>query len=70
MLIRCQYHLNCNVPLVLEVRQHQGILCYQELPGSQNMSHFLPHIILIILLLLSMTITTINEVIAVVCKYP
>lgn len=61
----CQYHLNCNVPLVLAVRQHQGILCYQELPGSQNMSQFLPHIILIILFLL---IITINEVVSVICK--
>lgn len=59
MLIRCQYHLNCNVPLILAVRQHQGILCYQELPGSQNMSQFSPHIIIIILIL----IITINEVV-------
>lgn len=62
MLIRC---LNCKVPLVLAVRQHQGILCYQELPGSQNMFQFLPHTILIILLIL---IITINKVVAVVCK--
>lgn len=51
MLIKCQHHLNCDVPLVLEVRQRQGILCYQELPGSQSMSQFLPHIVLVILLL-------------------
>lgn len=62
MLIRC---LNYKVPLVLAVRQHQGILCCQELPGSQNMFQFLPHTILIILLLL---IITVNKVVAVVCK--
>lgn len=52
ILIRCQYYLNCNVPLVLAVRQHQGILCYQELPGSHNMSQFSPCIILIIFILI------------------
>lgn len=44
MLVRCKRQLICNVPLVLAVHQHQGILCYLELPGSKNMSHF--HLIL------------------------